>query len=66
MAKDALLMLLGRKPKDKADGGGDDDDRQELKIAAQDFLDAVKSDDADGVASAFKSMHSICNSYDEG
>lgn len=68
--KSAIALLLGPKPGGGADDGGGDDpssgSMEDLEAAAQDFLDAVKRNDAKALAEAFRSMHDICGSYSEG
>jgi hypothetical protein len=55
--KGLLMLLAGGKPK----AGGKSDLGSEAKEqAASDMLKAIKSDDASGVADAFKRMYDAC------
>lgn len=51
------ILAKGKPAPDDDDGGGDS-----LEAAAQDFLDAVKSDSASDLAAAFRSMLDLAGS----
>lgn len=44
----------------------DGEEMDEKELAAKDFIAAVKSGDASGVASAFKEMYDLCASHAGG
>ena len=61
-------ILLGIGPDgddDKGEGGDDYEVSEHAKSAAQDFLDAIKSGDAESVAMAFQKLDEACSSSDE-
>lgn len=50
--KNRVNMILGPKPEDKQEEGGDD---SALKSCMSEFIDAVKAGDVDSATAAFKS-----------
>jgi hypothetical protein len=67
--KKAATMIVGRIKADGSDASeSKEDEGSELEALAADFLRAVESKSASGVADAFKAMAMACGagSYEEG
>jgi hypothetical protein len=61
-AKPDLGAMLAGGPKAALEEDSGDDG--ELEVAAEDLIAAIEAGDAAGVASALRSAHEICRSYD--